>query len=453
MGIVTPAFKDLDGEIAIAGWKAVRNKTDTASELTDIEDNLRNEKKMIKGRQLLWVSFQSYQTIVELGALTDICDIIQIQFLGDDKMHPFIHAYKGCMHGFSQPPNEYEWKLIRHFFAEQLRSSKKLKYTMELFDIAKRKKPEPGPEYSFDYLMEKCEHVILEAKKSSNTRRLEGHRAAQHGGEGKGSWRPHAYTPGNTPRSEHARDGSRGSSRGYTPRDRRRTGNTPRTFSGRRVNTNQWGQMTPRSAMAAKGGKSSKGKGRGNPKGDGYDAKGSGKRAKGETQCRNETQYGQCTRTECPFMHIKAGRSPRVPGKGGAQAAPGALGTPDPLGRKRSNTPRSPRGTRKICTHWTQSKCKHMQSPNKCKWKHSNSKGRSPRTGSGRRNLSTSGASRRYSPHGQTRLKAVSAKSRSPSAGRKGTGSGGAACVTTGLIAADESPAILPQESSEQSEI
>ena len=206
--------------------------------------------------------------------------------------------------------------------------------------------------------------------------------------------------------------------------------------------------MTPRSAMAAKGAKSKgKGKGRGKSKGhtNSPNRKGGGKRAKGETQCKNETSYGTCTRQGCQFMHKQAGRSPRVPGT----AAPGTWTTLDPLGRRRSNTPRTPRGTRKSCTHWKTNNCKHMRSPSKCKWKHSNSKGRSPRTGSGKRNISKSGASRRYSRGGKTRLKA---KSRSPSAGRRGTGSAGPACATTGLIAADKIPATLPQEPSGQSD-
>ena len=98
--------------------------------------------------------------------------------------------------------------------------------------------------------------------------------------------------------------------------------------------------------------------------------------------------------------------SPRGDGKGkGKSKGKGGGKTAAPAWY----TPRTLRGTRKVCPHWKTRGCRNT--PRSCNFKHSNSVGRSPRTGSGKRNISASGKSRRFTPGGRTRIQG---RSRSP---------------------------------------
>ena len=117
-----------------------------------------------RGRQLLWLVYDYHRVSEEAGALYDISDLLQIEWLSDAKIETFISNWENVLSGCIK---EVEEDVKRALFLKQVRKSQNISQDLAHYD----RLPEGHEEKTYTFLRRACQRQITLA-------RLEGNRAA-----------------------------------------------------------------------------------------------------------------------------------------------------------------------------------------------------------------------------------------------------------------------------------
>jgi hypothetical protein len=348
-----------------------------------LEETEQKSGRLIKGRQVLALIYERFETELEEDGLYDLQDLLNVRYRGN--LERFLVDWDATMQGMS-PDTDIQEQHLRTLFREQVWKCPALKTELDVYERAKK----GTPERSIEYLRQVCERHIERERKNANrhssfntanalTAGDKSSRRAAEGGKkgGKGKNRRPSSNRGKgnsqSPKPEknrktfcrywkkgNCRDGSacrflhqRNQQRSNSP-NRNRTpspsgwkrSNSSRSYQSSRGRSpgRSWSRdsRSSRNSSAFRRYRDPSPALSGSPKGKG---KGKGKKGKNKSEkrdCREWIYKGQCSYgNDCHFLHAEAKKNSK-----NAAAKPGtpAVAFPAPIDRSDQDSPHDDSG-------------------------------------------------------------------------------------------------------------
>jgi hypothetical protein len=259
-------MKYMPGELETLGTKLAAAVTgiargDLGAKISLMNEEGAKEGKMISGRQLLWLVYQSYKLSQTSGALYSLIDLTNLRIKaekgqGPDSCHSdkqlrwFVSSWDGLIAGMKSVPED---DVLEEIFLRKIRNVVSLKEDLAYYD----RLPVPHADRCFSFLKEACVRLLERKRESANRSEIEAH-IASGGSSVHQQIQPVAAAKGK----------SKGSSKGKDGKDKR--------------------AATP---------------------------KGAAKRDPSKGICYDWKNTGICNRVGCPYQHKNDG-SPSAKGKG-----------------------------------------------------------------------------------------------------------------------------------------
>ena len=125
---------------------------DLSSRVLNLKDERAKDRKICRGRELLFMVYDIYTSDPSFGALFDIQDLIGVKLI-NDKIEAFLNRWDHVLIHLTEPPST---QLREGLFVEQVKSSKKLQVDYQAYYLAK-----PGTDTrSYQYLYNAAKAVV-----------------------------------------------------------------------------------------------------------------------------------------------------------------------------------------------------------------------------------------------------------------------------------------------------
>ena len=96
-------FHSLDAKLAAARTKIVTGEL--GSRTTLMVEQEASHKRMLKGRQILWMIHDNSKLDEERSALCDFTDLLAIRLKGDSQIESFMTTWESVLSALTDPPN------------------------------------------------------------------------------------------------------------------------------------------------------------------------------------------------------------------------------------------------------------------------------------------------------------------------------------------------------------
>ena len=187
-------FLALDAKLDEAVDKLLSNSVgDLSKRVFNFKEINAKRKIPSRGRQTLFMVYDSFATDRASGILYDLEDLFSIQLV-NDRLESFLNRWDGIIIHLSEPPEE---KLLDVIFGAQIKKSTKMKVHWEAYQLADK-----GTEKrTYNYLYQAAHNIVLRERRERARRKAVGDKpglgmaAGTSGGAGKG---PDNAVPGSS---------------------------------------------------------------------------------------------------------------------------------------------------------------------------------------------------------------------------------------------------------------
>jgi hypothetical protein len=127
-------------------------------------------RKLIKGRQILWIIYQEYRVSEEAGSLNDITDLMKVTMKKDftkvEHLARFLLNWETVLAGINDPPPDNQLQVM---FYDQVRHVPSISNDIAMYD---RADPDSA-ERSYQFLMKAVQRVLQRTKRERNRKDIE----------------------------------------------------------------------------------------------------------------------------------------------------------------------------------------------------------------------------------------------------------------------------------------
>ena len=161
-------FRSLDLKLAAALGPVIRKATNSLTLSVSLKEGMAAERnRVLKGRQIVWMMYQHFQTNPNMGIVYNITDLSNLQWLGDPSMQSFLYAWYVMVNGMQSTIEE---STLRDLLLTKMEKSVALQYDLFYY----YRLPDNDPNKSYQYLIESMERYIQRASQQKNRRDFNG---------------------------------------------------------------------------------------------------------------------------------------------------------------------------------------------------------------------------------------------------------------------------------------
>ena len=157
-------FDSLDAKLAAALTSNVSGEL--GRRVTMAVEIEARQGRMLKGRQILWLTHDHHKLDAERGALYDFTDLMSVKLKGDSNLESFWTAWESVLSATLHTPSP---DIMEVLFLEQLRHCSALREEISQYDRAKR----GTPERTYEFLVESVKRYLERARHARNRKAME----------------------------------------------------------------------------------------------------------------------------------------------------------------------------------------------------------------------------------------------------------------------------------------
>ena len=161
-------FKILDLKLAAAMGPVIREGGHVLSLAVNIKEKIAAQNNsVVKGRQLVWLLYNHFQTNPSMGFVYSITDLTNLEWMGDAKMQSFLYVWYVMVSGM---PGDIEQTTLRNLLHEKIEKSSVLAYDLSHYD----RLPEGHQDKSYAFLISCMERYVQKTSQKKNRNEFTG---------------------------------------------------------------------------------------------------------------------------------------------------------------------------------------------------------------------------------------------------------------------------------------
>jgi hypothetical protein len=130
-------------------------------------DRQKQQGRVLKGRQIIWLVHDHHKLDDERGAMYDYADLQAIKFKGDNNLERFMNTWEMVLQGMTEPPPP---RFIEITFFDQLKGSKALETEIGIYERASK----PSYYRSYEFLVESVRRFIARRRQDKHHKVIAG---------------------------------------------------------------------------------------------------------------------------------------------------------------------------------------------------------------------------------------------------------------------------------------